>query len=143
MIWALLAVLGVPIWLVVGALAGALLSRRRFQAQPGVFRLKERGAGQDKWPRRTAYGRVIHSVLIVNKGLALARTTFRGVRSVTDRPQDEPVAPFDQVAIFELTFDDGSRSLVAVDRSAAPPIQSLERLGAHRTNPIAEGSNPP
>ena len=58
-----------------------------------MFRLKQREAGQGKWPRRSAYGRVIHDVLVVNKGLALARTAFRGVRSVTDHGQDEPVAP--------------------------------------------------
>jgi len=132
-IWALLALLGVPIWLVVGALAAALLSRRRFRAQPGVFRLKERGPGQDKWPRRTAYGRVIHNVLVLNKGLALARTAFRGVQSVTDRPQDGPIAPFDQAVVFELLFDDGTDSLVAVDRSAAWRIRSTRgpmRIGS-------------
>ena len=138
MIWALLALLGVPIWLVVGALAAALLSRRRFRAQPGVFRLKERGPGQDKWPRRTAYGRVIHNVLVLNKGLALARTAFRGVQSVTDRPQDGPIAPFDQAVVFELLFDDGTDSLVAVDGSAASHIQSLERSSAHRVTPNEE-----
>lgn len=90
-----------------------------------MFRLKQREAGQGQWPRRSAYGRVIHDVLVVNKGLALARTTFRGVRSVTDHGQDEPVPPFDEAAVFELTFDDGSRGLVAVDRSAARYIQSF------------------
>jgi hypothetical protein len=124
-IWALLAILGVPIWLVVGVLAGALVSRRRFQAQPEVFRLKEREAEQAKWPRRTAHGRLIHDVFIVNSGLALVRTTVRGIRSVTDHPQDEPGTPFDEAAIFELTFDDGSRSLIAVDPSAASHIRSL------------------
>ena len=126
MIWALLAIIGVPIWLVVGALTAALVSRRRFQAQPGVFRLKERESGRDKWPRRTAYGRVVHDVFVLNKGLALVRTILRGIRSVADGPQEEQVAPFDQAAIFEVAFDDGSRSLVAVDRSAASRLQSLE-----------------
>jgi hypothetical protein len=130
MIWALLAILGIPIWLIVGALGGALLARRRFQAQSGVFRLKQRAAGQDKWPRRVVYGRMIHDVLVVNKGIALARTTFCGVRSVTDHGRDEPVAPFDEAVVFELTFDDGSRVLVAVDGTAARHIESL-RGDAH------------
>lgn len=125
MIWALLAVIGVPIWLIVGALTAALLSRRRFRAQPGVFRLKERESGHDQWPRLTGYGRVIHDVFVINKGIAMVRTTLRGVRAVTDHPQEE-VAPFDQAAIFEVTFDDGSRTLVAVDQSAAPHLRSLE-----------------
>lgn len=125
MVWALLAILGVPIWLVVGALAAALLGRRRFKAQAGVFRIKERQADNDKWPRNTAYGRVVHDVLVLNKGLALVRTTVRGIRSVSDHALREQVAPFDQPEIFEITFDDGSHSLVAVDRSAASHIRSL------------------
>jgi hypothetical protein len=125
-IWALLAIIGVPIWLIVGALTAAIVSRRRFRAQPGVFRLKERAVGNDEWPRLTAYGRVVHDVLVVNKGLAMVRTNLRGIQSVADRPQEKQVAPLDQAAIFEVAFDDGSRSLVAVDRSAASHLQSLE-----------------
>jgi len=126
MIWALLALIGVPIWLIVGALAAALLSRRRFRAQPGVFRLKERESGHDQWPRLTGYGRVVHDVFVTNKGIAMVRTTVRGVRAVTDHPSGEDVPSFDHVAIFEVAFDDGSRSLVAVDQAAASHIQSLK-----------------
>lgn len=57
MIWATLAFLGVPIWLVVGALIGALFSRHQFRAQPDVVPLLFREAGDEKWPRRLAYGR--------------------------------------------------------------------------------------
>lgn len=126
MIWALLAILGVPIWLIVGALAGALLSRRRFKAQPGVFRLKEREVDNEKWPRRTAYGRMVHDVLVLNKGLAMVRTSLRGIRSVAEHAQHEQVAPFDQSEVFDVIFDDGSHSLLAVDRAAASHFQSLE-----------------
>jgi hypothetical protein len=57
MIWALLALLGVPIWLVLGGLCGALVSRRWFRAQPEVFALSFREHGDDGWPRTLAYGR--------------------------------------------------------------------------------------
>ena len=129
MIWALLAILGVPIWLVVGALTAAIFSRRRFKAQPGVFRLKQREPGRERWPRRTAYGRVVHDVLVVNAGIALVRTAVRGVQSIEEHSRREPVAGIDQAAIFELTFDDGSHLYVAVDRSAARYIQSLRGDG--------------
>jgi len=42
MIWALLAILGVPIWLIVGALIGGNMARRRFINTPGVFPLRVR-----------------------------------------------------------------------------------------------------
>ncbi len=126
MIWALLAILGVPVWLIVGALTAAVISRRRFKAQPEVFELKLRPVDEDKWPRRTAYGRLVHDVLILNSGLALVRTTVRGVKSVADHPADEQVPGFDRPETFELTFDDGSATLVAVERSAAASIGAMK-----------------
>jgi hypothetical protein len=71
MIWATLAFLAVPIWLVVGALIGAPFSRQHFMAQPDVVALTFRANDDDKWPRGRAYGRY---VLIVNHGLAQIRT---------------------------------------------------------------------
>jgi hypothetical protein len=68
MIWAVLALLGVPVWLVLGGLVGALFSRRRFKNQPGVVPLLFRQADGDKWPRRLAYGHlavVVHSSIHV------------------------------------------------------------------------------
>jgi hypothetical protein len=42
MIWILLAALGVPPWLVLGAPGAGLLSRRAFKRAPGVFPAKVR-----------------------------------------------------------------------------------------------------
>ena len=80
MIWALLAILGVPIWLVVGVLVGIGLSRRAFKQQPGVFEINIRSADAEKWPRRPCYGRVVSDVLVLNRGLALLRNVSRGMR---------------------------------------------------------------
>jgi hypothetical protein len=76
-IWILLAMFGVPLWLVVGTLGGALWSRRTFRRAPGVFPCKVRiiSGPEDsgKWPRATAYARWVHDVLPVHAGLALVR----------------------------------------------------------------------
>ena len=74
--------LGVPIWLVVGALGSALFSRHRFKTRTGVIPLLFREAGEDKWPRRPSYGRYVHNVLVVNRGLALVRTSVHVVEHV-------------------------------------------------------------
>lgn len=126
MIWILLATLGVPLWLIIGALSGALWSRRRFQHAPGVFPCKVRMSsgpeGPGKWTRSTAHARWVHDVLLVHVGLALVRFRALPVAAV-----DVPVAPTtdvkvkggDDVVSVSLRLDDGSVVRVAGLRSAA------------------------
>jgi len=79
MVWALLVLLGVPLWLVVGALLLALRHRRRFRRRPEAFACKLRllSGGFDgltsTYPRGVAYAVWVHDVLIVHYGLARAR----------------------------------------------------------------------
>jgi hypothetical protein len=88
MIWILLAALGVPLWLVLGALGAGLLSRRAFTRAPGVFRAKLRAtAGTSpgfgpSWPRQPVYARWVHDVLLVHQGLALVRNRALPVAQV-------------------------------------------------------------
>jgi hypothetical protein len=120
-IWATLAFLGVPIWLVLGALAGALYSRHQFKAQPDVVSLLFREVGDDKWPRRVAYGRYVHNVLIVNHGLAQIRTSIHVVEHVelidlgdaTFKQFDDPIA-------FGIRLDDGDEYELAIERAENP-----------------------
>lgn len=83
MFWALLAVLGVPIWLIVGVLIAAVVHRRRFQRSPGVFPLRMRApaGGDGDWSRRL-HGRWVHDVLLTNGGLALVLTVPHGTRGL-------------------------------------------------------------
>lgn len=124
MIWALLALLGVPIWLVVGFLTGALVSRRRFQAQDGVFVLSFREHGVTNWPRRVGHGRYVHDVLLVNSGLALVRTTIHVVEVAEPFDPDQPPTKLDRPVAWTLTLDDGRRIDIAVsaDDAALLPI---------------------
>jgi hypothetical protein len=135
-IWILLATLGVPLWLIVGALGGALWSRRTFRRAPGVFPCKIRivsgSKGPGKWPRATSYARWVHDVLLVHAGLALVRYRALPVAGV-----DEPIAPAPDVKLkggdpvsFRLRLDDGSMAEVAAPEHArqtlAGPFLALE-----------------
>src|SRR3954471_20620014 len=91
MIWIMLAALGVPVWLIVGALTAGLLSRRAFKRSPGVFPAKLRvisgafpGIGPG-WRRMPAYAQWVHDVLIVQQGNALVRNRALPVASATGR----------------------------------------------------------
>jgi len=121
MIWAALAVVGVPIWLVVGALVGAMFSRHRFKTRPGVIPLLFREAGDDTWPRRPAYGRYVHNVLIVNHGLALVRTSVHVVEHVECLDLgDTTTKHFDDPIAFALRLDDGDDYELAIERADNP-----------------------
>jgi hypothetical protein len=127
MIWATLAFLGIPIWLVLGGLIGALFSRHHFKAQPDVVPLLFRAADDDKWPRRLAYGRYVHNVLIVNHGLAEIRTSVHVVEQVdhldlgdtTFKHIDDPIA-------FAVRLDDGSDYELAIARADNPVLVPSE-----------------
>lgn len=123
MIAIILAVLGVPLWLVVGAFGGALWSRRRFLARPGVFRLKQLDDGS--WPRRPAFGQLVHDVLVVNTGMALVRTTVSGIAAVStvDATDTPPPEGFD--AVFRVLLDDGSTAVLAVEATSTTGWQGL------------------
>lgn len=125
MIWALLAILGVPIWLIVGFLAAIVLSRRAFHRQPGVFDVAVRDDDTSKWPRRPAYGRIVGNVLVLNRGAALLRTEIRAVTTVAELEIGEgPKKPTDAVG-RTVTFDDGSGFELALAPDAAARLDSL------------------
>ena len=82
-----LVVLGVPLWLVLGALGAGLWSRRSFRKTPGVFDMKARvidgAAPPPKWKRQTSCARWVHDVLIVHQGLAMVRNRALPVASAS------------------------------------------------------------
>ena len=128
MIWALLAALGVPIWLIVGILLGAWLSRRRFKQMPWVFAIAVRAEGAEKWPRSPSYGRVVRDVLVLNRGAALLRTEISAIDAVTELEiGDGPKRPPAAVGRL-IKLDDGSRREVAV---AVGDVAQLDAVGAH------------
>lgn len=125
-IWALLALLGVPIWLVIGALTGALVSRRRFRSQHDVFALSFREHGKSEWPRRVGYARYVHDVLLVNAGLALIRTAIHVVEAAERFEPDEPPTKLGPAVAWTLTLDDGRRVDIAVSADDAARLHIVE-----------------
>jgi hypothetical protein len=114
MIWALLAILGVPIWLIIGLLASIGMSRRAFKQEPGVFKIRVRARNSDKWPRGASYGRFVSDVLVVNRGAAFLRTEIGAIEAVSkidigDGPKKQAGAVGRLV-----TLEDGSTRELAV-----------------------------
>ena len=94
MLWATLALLGVPMWLVVGGLAVMFWSRSRSKKQDGVFATKMRlesgsapGVGK-KWPPMSSFALWVHDVLMVHKGLGLMNTSPLGVAGSEGSAED-------------------------------------------------------
>jgi hypothetical protein len=91
MIWALLAALGVPLWLVAGMLLIVLWTRRRITHGPGVFKARvktEEGSLpglKEKWSAVHAVW--AHDVLLLFKGLSRARVQPLPVTAIVQGPQ--------------------------------------------------------
>jgi uncharacterized protein YneF (UPF0154 family) len=123
-IWILLAALGIPIWLIVGALIAIWQIRRTVKRQPGVFEVSVRNAGADTWPRQPSYARVIRDVLVLNRGVALLRVEVHPVDAVSEFDLDETSRkPADAVGRL-VTFEDGTQREIAV---AADHVNELDR----------------
>ena len=141
MVWALLALLGVPIWLVVGGLGAALWSRRSFSRQPGAFPAKVRGSSQGGWPRRKVFSRVVRDVLVLNSGLALVRTSVLAVDSASIEGGSQAVAGMQDPTVLALTFDgDEPPAQLAV---ASPLHPDLEQLVRTRRGSVQRNSSRP
>jgi hypothetical protein len=111
MTWILLAVLGVPLWLIAGVLASAFWSRHRFRGRPEVFACRLRPAGPAKtsgWSRTKSYAYWVHDVLLVHHGLALARYEVLPVSSVAGpTPASSVKGLGDRPEWLRLQLDDG------------------------------------
>lgn len=123
MIWILLALLGIPLWLVVGGLIGALVARRRRRRAPGTFPCKLRpvGPGDDNsWPRTRSYACWAHDVLLVHRGLALARYEVLPVVNVSGPPIPTTARGVGKGPVsFRLNLDDGRFMDLATPRTEA------------------------
>ena len=108
MIWALLALLGIPIWFIVVVLGTSISQRRQVINSNGIFSYKLRT--EKGWSRGKSFARWVSDVMIRHKGIALIRTEANqviGVEMVS--PVGDPIKGLEDDPI-ELAF-----TLVAAD----------------------------
>jgi len=131
---AILAMLGVPLWLLLGWLAGGLWHRHQINQLPGVFKLKARVVEgtyrhiDDKYSRTALYGLWAHDVLFVEKGLLLGRNLHfpaaEGVQSPQPADPDQVKHLGDHPITMRFRLDGG-----AVIEVAAPGEAQQEAQG--------------
>jgi hypothetical protein len=125
-IWATLALLGIPIWFIVVILLAVFRNRKMVRARPDVFRFVERN--DDKWARGVGYARWVSDVVIIHKGPGLVGTDARQVLEVeVQEDVAEPPKKLDGGAVeVAWTFADSDPKRVAV---AASDVQLARGAG--------------
>ena len=124
MLWAILALLGVPLWIVVGGLGFSLWQRSKFKSKEGVFPTKMRlasgtaaGVGE-KWPPMSSFALWVHDVLLVHKGLGLMSTFPLGVEapegSAESADPEELKRLGENPVLLRFRLDDGAVLEMAV-----------------------------
>lgn len=107
MAYIIMGLLGIPIWLIVGALVVMLWKRNHFKKQPGVFpaRLRLESGSFEGLSEKGAstYCVWVHDVLLVHKGMSLTSTLPVPVASA-----GETKRLGDKVMYFSFHLDDGS-----------------------------------
>jgi hypothetical protein len=114
MIWAFLALLGIPIWIIAVVLIAVFRNRKKVRSNPDMFEYKLRE--NDEWKRGKGFARWVSDVLIFHAGIALIRSNAVQVAAVEvrddiDVPQkglgDDPTA-------LVVTYTTGPTATIAV-----------------------------
>jgi len=126
MVWALLAFLGIPLWLIAIGLTATFWNRHAVVDTPWVFPCKLRAISGDppglgsKFPRFSNYGLWVHDVLLVKGGLPLVKTNHYAVASVERQVEaanpDDWKRLGDAPRLLTLRLDDDSVIEVAASR---------------------------
>jgi len=119
MIWALLALLGIPIWFIASILVVVFRNRKKVRSSPDVFEFV--GPTDKGWSRRPSYGRWVSDVLIVHMGIALVRTDARQIAAVDCSAQlaDPPKRINDGGVEMVLSVSGGDDIRIAVSAAGA------------------------
>lgn len=114
MIWATLALLGIPIWFIALILIAAFKNRKNVRSNPDIFEFRTKKG--DGWARGKSYARWVSDVLIVHTGIALIRTAAAQVEaiSVLGPIESPPNGLGDHPAEVSLTYSAGKEFSFAV-----------------------------
>ncbi len=114
MIWATLALLGIPIWFIALILIAAFKNRNTVRSNPDIFGFKIKKG--DRFTRGKSYARWVSDVLIVHTGIALIRTAASQVGSITvlGPVEPSPKGLGDHPTEVALTYSGGNKFSIAV-----------------------------
>jgi hypothetical protein len=128
MVWALLAVSGVLIGLIAGALCVLVRARRSIRTIPDSLPCKVRVTTGSvpgftaQWPRTRSHAVWVRDVLVVHTGFALERTHLLPSRSAARDIEDRDVPKLkphgQKTAVLALVLDDGTAIEVAAPAAA-------------------------
>jgi hypothetical protein len=118
MIWAVLALIGVPLWLIALAIIILIRVRSRVRSIPGSVRCKVRSASPGLPRIRARFARTsnsaywVHDVLIVHTGAFLTRCVPIGIVELGSLPRPwegrSRLRPFESPVAIHLQSDSGA-----------------------------------
>jgi hypothetical protein len=111
MIWALLAAVGVPLWLCAAGILTLVLRNRSLRHRPGNIAVRQRQSGKKRWTRGHAVW--VHDVLAFRGSPAAWREVLIGVRDGSTAPasseeQKKLRSLGESPVIARFTDDDGA-----------------------------------
>jgi hypothetical protein len=133
MIPLLAALLGIPIWLVVGAILLLVWHARQVRRTPDVFACKVRVVSgvapglSTKFPRRKHYANWVHDVLVLQAGPGLLRTSLLPVAGLAAPARGGDPAEVkglgEKPHLLAVRLDNGAVIEIAVPETAAERLR--------------------
>jgi len=124
LISATLLFLGIPLWMLFGAIGLIIWNRKHVKKQTGMFVIKtrlesEHGKKKAKWSKK-GYAQWVHDVLIIRSGMGLMKSTPYGVKKVESNPKigspHEIKGLGEKPILITVRLDDDSRLHIALDK---------------------------
>jgi hypothetical protein len=139
MIWAILALLGVPLWLCAVAILTLVMRNRQLRKRPGNIPVRVRRAGKKRWT--PAHALWVSDVLAYRGSPAAWKEGLFRVTAASERPADAEERKHlrrigDDPMIATLTVDDGETTR-QID-VAARASDALTLLGPYAANALAK-----
>jgi hypothetical protein len=138
MIWAILAAVGVPLWLCAIAILTLVMRNRALRTRPGNVPVRVRPEGRSRW--MPGHGLWVHDVFAYRGSPAAWKEGLLLVTAATERPADAEERKHlrrigDEPVIATLTVDDSDTTRRIDVAACASDARTL--LGPYAENEIA------